>query len=236
MPVPPHRTQLTDPLWPLRTCSVRPVLTTHIRQVPSLLALTRRALPSLHTGLVLVEKTTYLRATGLTMIRLPRHAQHPLGVAIELLVDRLAGLRVPYPDCLIHGTGRQLFAIRTPIDPQHPASMPFQCVLRRAGVRIPDTSRVVAASGCQTARRYGGELGGQDRLAVAGDTMSQTRDGVDFEDCLRLGAECNGGPNKRIGISRKTRARRGGAGGRTRRDWSRHASEAAPTGRWDTGL
>jgi hypothetical protein len=81
-------------------------------------------------------------------------------VTLQLLVDRLAGFGVPYPDCLIHGTGRELFTIRAPIDPQHPASMSFQCVLRRARVGIPDARRVVAASSRQAARGYGRELTG----------------------------------------------------------------------------
>lgn len=122
------------------------------------------------------------------MIRLPRHAQHPLGMALELLPGRFPCFRVPYPDRLIHGASCQLFPIGAPIHSQHPAGMPFQCVFRCARVCVPDAGRVVPASRRKTARGYWGELAGEDRLAVAGDTVRKTRDGMDLEDRLGFGA------------------------------------------------
>lgn len=77
--------------------------------------------------------------------------------------------------------------------------MSFQCVFWRARIRVPDAGRVVAASRRQTAGVYRRELAGKDRLTVTGDTVCETRDGVDLEDGLGFGAEGDGSP--RMGLA-----------------------------------
>jgi hypothetical protein len=50
---------------------------------------------------------------------------------------------------------------------------------------------------------------------VTGDTVRETRDGVDLEDGLRFGAEGDGGPSKGLAYED---GRKGGFG-RTRKGW-----------------
>lgn len=57
-------------------------------------------------GTVLARTGKSGSAISPQVVRLPRRHQHPLGVALERLTNRFAGLRIPYPHCAIHATGR----------------------------------------------------------------------------------------------------------------------------------